>query len=390
MQLVPSLSPRGSEWLVIDIVRTLGDKIDFVVCCLGGPGVWAAELADLHVPVIALARLPGFQPVVAKRIASMMRDYEIDVVHCHRYLPWVYGAMAAVLTPGVQVVFTEHGRLSATGPSLRRRLMNPLLSRLPGRAFAVSADLKQHMVLEGFPERCIEVIHNGIDPGERPTSVQRRSARAELGVLNDAFVIGTAGRLDPVRNLDVLLQAQAALAAKLPNARTVIIGDGPERAALRAKAAKLRIANRVTFAGDRDDMRSLMPAFDVYVNCSTHEGVPLTILEAMAAAVPVIAAPVGGNPEVVIAEKTGLLVPARGPSIAEAVMGLAADPERRGRMGDAGRWRVIRHFSIARMVDDYARAYLGASDAAATEPASAPIAAGTMSVNDAYAWRRRA
>jgi len=121
--------------------------------------------------------------------------------------------------------------------------------------------------------------------------------------------------------------------------------------------------------------------------------VSLTILEAMAAGLPVVATPVGGNPEVVVDQETGLLVPARARALAEAVSGLLHDPRRRRVMGDAARWRVIRHFSIARMVDDYARAYLGSRDIApppevekldaAAPPVNAPITADTISVSDA-------
>jgi glycosyltransferase involved in cell wall biosynthesis len=127
-----------------------------------------------------------------------------------------------------------------------------------------------------------------------------------------------------------------------------------------------------------------MSAFDVYVNCSTYEGVSLTILEAMASVLPVVATPVGGNPEVVVDQETGVLVEGRPRLLADAIAALAIDPRRRRVMGDAGRWRVKRHFSIARMVEQYASAYLGErATAAATPPANAPIAAETTSVSDA-------
>jgi len=384
MQLVLSLSPGGTERLVIEIVRALRDRMDFIVCCLDEPGAWAAELAAIGVPVMALSRTPGFQPALALRLSRIMKEHDIDVVHCHHYSPYVYGLLASIIKPGVRLVFTEHGKLSAAGPSRKRQLINPLLSRLPGQIYAVSADLKQHMVDEGFPARCVDVIYNGIDPAERTTPQHCRDARAALGIPENATVIGTVGRLDPVKNLSMLLQAQAMLALRNPEVRTVIVGDGPERAALAAKAIECGVKHLVTFAGYRSDVRALMPAFDIYVNCSTYEGVSLTILEAMATGLPVVATPVGGNPEVVIDQETGVLAPARARSIADAIAGLAGDSRRRRQMGDAGRWRVIRHFSIARMVDDYSRAYLGSRHiATATPPASAPIAADAMSVSDA-------
>ena len=123
------------------------------------------------------------------------------------------------------------------------------------------------------------------------------------------------------------------------------------------KANALGLGGVTIFTGYRQDVRAVMGAFDLYVNCSTYEGVSLTILEAMATALPVIASSVGGNPEVIIDHETGLLIQGHPHALATAIASLAADPARRHTMGEAGRWRVKRHFSIERMVNDYAAAY---------------------------------
>jgi glycosyltransferase involved in cell wall biosynthesis len=359
MQLVLSLSPGGTERLVIEIIRALRDRIDFVVCCLDEPGGWADEVEALQVPVVALSRRPGFHPRLALDLARVMKAHQIDVVHCHHYSPFVYGVLASLLKPSTELVFTEHGKLSSAGPSRKRRWVNPLLSRRRGHLRAVSADLRRHMLDEGFQPRRLGVIYNGVDPGERPSEFDRHAARVVLGLPSDAFVLGTVGRLDPVKNLDLLLETHARVVAANDDARLVIIGDGPERAALMAKAAALGISGSVSFNGYRQDVRFLMPAFDLFVNCSTYEGVSLTILEAMAAALPVVATPVGGNPEVVVDRETGLLIPASARLLANAIANLAIDERRRLQMGDAGRRRVENHFSIARMVEEYANLYFG-------------------------------
>lgn len=383
MQLVLSLSPGGTERLVIEICRQLTGRIEPIVCCLDDKGPWAGEVESLGIPVVALQRRPGFQPKLSRTVARLMSAHGVGVVHCHHYSPYVYGVMAAAMT-GAKLVFTEHGRLSDAGPSRKRQLINPLLSRLPGRICAVSNDLKQHMVAEGFPARCIQVVYNGIDPLSRPSEAQRQAARASLGIAPDAFVVGAAGRLDPVKNLSALLQAAPLLREQVRRPVIVIVGDGPQREALRARAAELGVTDAVIFTGYRPDARALMAAFDVSVNCSAYEGVSLTILEAMAAALPVVAAPVGGNPEVVVDHETGYLIPSRPRSIARALTNLAFNAKLRRAMGDAGRWRVIRHFSIARMVDQYAAIYLGERRSETSEaPAMLPTPAETMSVNDA-------
>jgi L-malate glycosyltransferase len=383
MQLVLSLSPGGTERLVIEIVRSLAQRIDSIVCCLDEPGAWAGELITIGVPIITLGRTPGFHPSLAIRLGRVLKEHRIDVVHCHHYSPYVYGLLAAVLHPRVQLVFTEHGRLSDAAPSRKRRLVNPVLAQWPGTVCAVSADLKTHMVAEGFPARRVRVTYNGIDPGHRPTAPQRSAARSALGLPADAFIVGTVGRLDPVKNLPLLLETHASLIRQQPHVRTVIVGDGPERRALESQAVTLGVGDTVSFAGYRQDVRSLMAAFDLYVNCSAYEGVSLTILEAMASALPVVATPVGGNPEVVIDHETGLLVSSRAPLLADAIRGLMSAGERRRAMGDAGRFRVKRHFSITRMVDEYAACYLGKAASVPVAPPNVPIAADTMSVTDA-------
>jgi glycosyltransferase involved in cell wall biosynthesis len=313
----------------------------------------------------------------------VVREHHVQVIHCHHYSPYVYGWLATLLAPA-QLVFTEHGRLSDAPPSRKRKLVNPLLALRRGSIRAVSADLREHMIAEGFPAKRVGVTYNGIEPGHRPSAAERQAARAALGIPMDAFVAGTVGRLDPVKNLGVLLDAHAALVKLHPQLRTVIVGDGPENAALRARAGELGIEDSLVFAGYRQDVRFLMSAFDLYVNCSTYEGVSLTILEAMATALPVIATPVGGNPEVVIDQETGLLVPGRAPAIAEAMSRLMHANDRRHTMGEAARFRVKRHFSISRMVDEYAKLYLGTLPAAiAVAPTKVPITAETMSVSEA-------
>jgi len=357
MQVVLSLSPGGTERLVIELCRRLADRVDTVVCCLDEPGEWAGEVSGLNIPVISLARQPGFHPSLSVRLGEVLKVQRIDVIHCHHYSPFVYGLLAAVMHPSVRVVFTEHGRLHGIGISPKRRLVNPVLARWPSKICAVSAALKQDMVAEGFPERSIEVVHNGIDLGRRPQPADRAAARSALQLPDDAFAIGSVGRLDPVKNLGALLEALSLVGSRYPNARAVVVGEGPEREALIERARALGIGNVAHFTGQRGDVRALMAAFDVYVNCSTYEGVSLTILEAMATALPVIATTVGGNPEVVVDQETGLLVDERPRSLAAAIAALAANPAQRRTMGDAGRWRVKRHFTIERMVNDYAAAY---------------------------------
>ena len=243
---------------------------------------------------------------------------------------------------------------------MKRRLINPVLGRLPSAVFAVSSDLRHYMTLEGFAARRVRVIHNGVDPGLPPTRADRDAARRACGLTARTPVIGAVGRLDPVKDLDTLVRAFATLRHAHPALRLLVVGDGPERAGLEERASALGVGSAVSFLGYRADARQILPALDVYVNSSLHEGVSLTILEAMAAAVPVVATSVGGTPEVVADDETGVLVPSRSPvALASAVSHLLVNPDRRAQLGRAGRSRVERLFSLDAMTARYLDVYRG-------------------------------
>ena len=358
MQVVLSLAPGGTERLVIEICRRLVPTVESVVCCLDGPGEWASELTSQGIPVHALSRAPGFRPSLGRQIARLADRYRVDALHCHHYSPYVYGLVATLLRRDVGLVFTEHGRLSDQAPSRKRRGVNPLLERFRGEIFAVSGDLKRHMVAEGFSNTRVSVVHNGIEVGPQVQPEDRARARRELGLDAWHFIVGSVGRLDFVKDFGSLIDAFAYASAGRANWRLVLVGAGPEEEPLRRAARARGVDSTVLFTGFRADARQLLPAFDLFVNSSIHEGISLTILEAMACELPVIATSVGGTPEAVADTQTGLLVPARSPqALADALLALAGSPERRHAMGGDGRLRALQHFTIERMLDSYLAVY---------------------------------
>jgi L-malate glycosyltransferase len=359
MQVVLTLGVGGTERLVIDLVQQLAPQVGFSVCCLDEAGEWGRQLKASGVSVAELGRTPGFHPSLAVRLAKLTSEWQIDVLHCHHYSPFVYGQLAAMLNPRLTVLFTEHGRLSGWTPSLKRRAANALLARLGARIFAVSHNLVETMAAEGLPRRRIEVVHNGIDPGTAPGAVERAAARARLGIGEAAEVVGTVARLDPVKDLETMVRALSLIREARPTCKLVIIGDGVEYERLVDVTAHLGVADAVILTGHRDDARALLPAFDVYINSSLSEGVSISILEAMAACLPVVATEVGGNPEIVVNDRSGSIVPARDPlSLAAAVVRLLESRDTRRTFGQAARARVLEGFTFDRMAQTYLRAYL--------------------------------
>ena len=356
LQVVLSLNPGGTERLVIDIVKRLMPEMPMAVCCLDEIGAWGEELRAAGVMVSALKRPPGFVPSIGRGIASAAKQHRATVIHAHQYTPFVYSCLSRVWRRGTPIVFTEHGRLSDAPPSAKRRGVNRLLGRIPSAVVAVSEDLRQFMAAEGFAGARVDVIHNGIAVGPLPAPDEYRAIRAELRIPDDVMLVGTVARLDPVKDLGTLLRALAGLKDET-QAAVVIVGDGPERSALERLTDDLTLRSRVNFLGHRHDARRWLAGCDVYVNASTSEGVSLTILEAMAAGLPVVATRVGGTPEV-IDDASGILVPARDPAaLAGAIRALAADRAKARALGLAGRARVEARFNVDRMVRTYADVY---------------------------------
>lgn len=361
LQVVLSLTPGGTERLVIETVRRLRLRHPMAVCCLDDEGAWAEELRKDGIQVVSLGRRPGFHPLLGREIAAAARRLDARVLHCHHYSPFIYGCLARAFNPRLRVLFTEHGRFAEGPPSAKRRLANAVFSRVPHRVCVVSADLERHMAAEGFRKHAIEIVANGVEPGAVPDRAARHDARALLGLDDDAFVVGTVGRLDPVKDLPTLITAFRQFSAARPLARLVIVGDGSLRTELQHLASG---SAAIQFAGHRSDARHLVAAFDAYVSSSIFEGMSLTILEAMAAGRPVVATRVGGTPEIVVDGETGILVQPRDPAgLAQALLRLSSDPSGARAMGLAGRARVCERFTLERMVNHYAAAYsqLGAS-----------------------------
>jgi L-malate glycosyltransferase len=351
-----SLNPGGTERLVVEIIRRCHSEMPMAVCCLDEEGTWGKALKDEGVQVRALNRIPGFHPLLGRDIERMAEAHQANVIHCHQYSPFIYSCLARVWHPSLKILFTEHGRLSDAPPSMKRKVANRVFARLPHRVFAVSENLKQHIVAEGFPPGRVGVVYNGIDIGPLPDEGCRRRVRTSLGIPDGAFAIATVARLDPVKDLDVLLRAVASLARRLP-AILLIAGDGSERRHLEDLAASLEAQDCIRFLGHRDDVRDVLAGCDAYANSSISEGISLTILEAMAVGLPVVATRVGGTPEI-LDETCSRLVPSRDAGkMAAALAELAFDPAARARLGLSGRQRVEERFTLERMIGEYKDAY---------------------------------
>jgi sugar transferase (PEP-CTERM/EpsH1 system associated) len=373
MHVVFRLHPGGMEHGVVKLVNGLPLPQVQSSICATSPGGSLRELVRPEVPVFELRRRDGNDPVLVWRLYRLFRRERPDIVHTHAWGTLVEGWMAARLAGVPIVVHGEHGTLQAEPRQIavQRRIWGRV-----DHVLSVSSRLAEKLsAVTGFPLARIEVIRNGVDLS-RFGSTDRAAARAALGIAADAFVVGTAGRLVPVKDHATLLEALARMAGEGRSFLAVIAGDGPLRAELATKAAALGIADRVRLLGHQPDIERVFAALDVFVLSSVSEGLSNTILEAMASGVAVVATRVGGADELVVDGETGVLVPSQAPdAMARAISALGDDEGLRQRMAAAGRRRATEEFGIARMVENYAAFYrrVGArlerpSGAVAAEP----------------------
>jgi sugar transferase (PEP-CTERM/EpsH1 system associated) len=362
LHVVLGLDVGGLERMVLSLLGRLDrSRWDPVVVALDEPGALAPELRRLGIPLRVLGRGRGLDLDLARRLSGIVREEGARLVHTHNATAHIYGAVAAHLAVlrgqgRPRIVHTKHGR---NQPEHRRRvLLNRFSAALTDRVVAVGDDTASVVVeIERVPPAKVVTIGNGVDTAEFRPRAGAAAARALLGVPTGGFHVGCVARLAPVKDHRTLLEAFARLRVRRPDAHLTLVGDGPERAALEERAALLDVEPAVTFAGERADVAPLLAAFDVFALASLSEGVSLTLLEAAAAGLPVVATRVGGNDEVVVDGETGLLVPAADPAaLAEALAALAERPDR-ATMGAAGRARVERRFSVERMARAYAALY---------------------------------
>src|SRR5215472_5661249 len=322
----------------------------------------------------ALAR--GVQPVLIPEIVGeasfkprdlkallalyrLMRKERPQIVHTHTAKAGFLGRLAARLARVPIVVHTYHGHVlhgyySSAKTHLLRRIERAL-ARITDRIIAVSAQVKADLV--GYRvagDGKITVIPLGLELEPFLASAQHRDAlRRELGLENGARLIGIVGRVFPIKNHRLFLEAAARVAGEEPDARFIVVGNGIPRTEMEEYARRLGVADRVIFTGWRHDLPRVYPDLDVLVVSSKNEGTPVSAIEAMASGRPVVATRVGGLPDLIEEGNTGCLVPSEDASaLAAAIVRVLRDPEAARRMGEAARRRVSEQFRSERLLAD--------------------------------------
>lgn len=337
----------GMEKLLVEFARnTNHDDAHLRFLTLGDRGVLADDIEACGWPVTALNAPPGLRPSLIWDLARLFRRWNVDIVHTHNTNPLIYAVPAARLAGVSGVIHTRHGQRH--GAQWRINALFRGAARFVDRFVCVSDDAAALTRNEGVAPHKIRRIWNGIDVNQFAYQGPRSDGPAVM-----------VGRLSPEKDVATLIQAVAQVVRDAPNFRLEIAGNGPCYTLLQQQVDDLGLNAHVRLLGEVRDVPALLSRASLFVLPSLTEGISLTLLEAMARGLPVITTRAGGNPEVVVDRQVGFLVPTHDPNdLANAILKVARDPELGRRLGLAGRQRVVQHFEVGRMIEDYKALYL--------------------------------
>lgn len=355
LELIDSPMLGGGQQHVLGLARSLDpERFDVTVCSSpDGPLVAQLEAAGIRHVACEIPKRPD--PRVAYRLRAVIRRGGYQIVHTHGGVAGLWARVASLGLEAVDRVHTIHGihylNYDSRWARVAMTLMESALSKATARIICVCrSDLAKALRAGVVSVAQARVVSNGIDLGPYRTLAPAESVRTSLGLAGPGPLLGTIGRLHRQKGQAVLLQAFQAVAQALPEARLALVGEGGERERLTAQARELGIESLVKFLGARTDVPRLLAAFDLFVLPSLWEGLPLTLMEAMAAGRPLVASRVDGVEELVTDGVEGALVEAGDPAaLAAALLELCRDSGRRAMLGERARERAMREFGVEAM-----------------------------------------
>jgi glycosyltransferase involved in cell wall biosynthesis len=359
--VVHSLGVGGAEVLVADMIRSLSDRFDCVVACLDDIGSIGESLIAEGVPLKLLNREPGIDWKCGRRLAAWCDEHNVGVMHVHQCTPMFQAMLSRLPGKRVPLLLTEHGRHHPDAPSRKRAIVHKLLLGKRDRLVAVGEATRQALIAnEGLPADRVEVIYNGVDLQQFAEVAPeiRSEVRTELGLNDDDWVITLVARLDAIKDHPTAIRTLQRVRESVPTAKLLIVGDGPEREKIETIIREADLGDCVLMLGTRRDVPRILRASDTFLMSSIGEGIPLTIIEAMAAGVPVVSTSVGGIPEMVSTGETGFLNESGdADGLATSILKLANDTQQRTRIIEAAKLRAFEVFSREQMLSSYAKLY---------------------------------
>lgn len=344
----------GAEIQAYTLLRALSHYPDITLkAVILNEGTLSAKLRESGIEVLVVDESQhGFFGILA-HIKDCLRGRNIDIIHSHRRKENVLAAMVRRDGLVKHAVQTVHGAPEPfTGWKWLKEKAYGVANMRSARKYfdrilPVSDDIR-NALSEKLDSSKLTTVHNAIDPTEVQPSRSADEIRRSLGIEPQQLLVGSAGRMVPVKGFDVFLKAARSILDKKPDIRFLLAGDGPLLENMKTLARQLNLSKQIDFLGFRRDLLDIMSVLDVFVISSHHEGIPTVLLEAMALQKAVVATSVGGVKEVLDTDKCGLLVPPDNPSaLAEACLKVLDNARLRSDLGSAARERVTAHFSAA-------------------------------------------
>ena len=351
LHVVDSLKRGGLERVVTDLaIAQNRSGCDVQVFSIDEPGGFVDELHKAGIVVIRGGKRRSADLGTLRRLRQAMARR--DIVHVHNFMPSYYAAAALLgLANGPCLVGTCHDMGTRLAQRKLRWIVRWALGRTR-RVAMVGEQVRERYVSSGLVAAArAECLLNGVEPDRfRFGPHARQAARAAYGLPGDALVVGCVGRLVPLKNHRIVIESMPRLLMTFPRLHVVIAGGGPLHDELVRRADELGVASHLSLAGELSEVAGLLPAFDVFVHPSLTEGLSIALLEAAASGLPTVATDVGGNGEIVVSGRTGVLVPVQDPeALAAAIEDLLANPARREALGAAARAWTEAHASIESM-----------------------------------------
>ncbi|MCP4350577.1 MAG: glycosyltransferase [Desulfobacterales bacterium] len=358
MHLIHELGAGGAENGIINQVNHINPNLfETSVCTFIRGGSQTGRLNRSRTSLFELGKKDGNDITLPFRLGKLLMKWKPHILHTHAWGTLCEGLFGAKLSNIPVIVHGEHG-------TIQQKKTNIYVQRLvwgfTDQVLSVSHEhAKELAATIGYPRQKIRVVINGVDTERFSRKKENKIIRDSLGIKKDDVVIGTLGRLVPVKNQSLLIKAFAVLTERFPNIKLMLVGDGPLKDDLTELANSLGLSSQVIFPGRRSDTPEMLNCMDIFALTSLSEGMSNTILEAMSSGLPVVATNVGGNPELVDDDVTGILVQSdNGKALADAFTALTENPDTRKDMGRSGRKRVENLFSLEAMVRNYEKLYL--------------------------------
>jgi glycosyltransferase involved in cell wall biosynthesis len=359
LQIIPTLVRGGAEKQLTLLATGLARKgWDMHVCVLTHTGLLEEELRKAGVPLTFIDKRWKLDPFAYLRLKREIQRLQPDLVHTWLFAANAYGRQAA-FAAGVKHVVAGERCVDPWKGALQLTIDRYLATRTE-RIVTNSGGVRDFYAGKGIPAEKFTVIPNGIAPFAPPPeqAVTREQLLGELGLSQDARLVGAIGRLWPQKRLKDVIWGADLIQCVRDDVHFLMIGDGPLRRRLERFAEQCYVAERVHFLGERSDIPRILPHLDLLMLASSYEGQSNAIMEAMSAGVPVVASDIPGNRDLVINGETGLLVDIGDRAgLAQKALMILADADLAKRLGSAGRERMLRDFSIEKMVERHEELY---------------------------------